>query len=155
MNALCRVRFVRYNLLWPICSLACGVSCLSTSDDRRLHRPICYIHRHPDKTLQSFIVDNANDLAVMSWVDASLADDLRDSNFTNGAYLDVVGPNSICTHHEFRQKNTQLFFIHLLRLRSLRSRKPFVQKVCLFSRFGRLWCLFYWLNPLAKQCLFQ
>ena len=79
MKAFYGARFVEYNLLWHICNLARRISCWSTADDRSLDRLISYIQHTHDETLQSFVCDNADDLSVMLWVDASLADDLRDS----------------------------------------------------------------------------
>ena len=84
IKVLYGARFVRCNLLWPMCNIVRRVSCCSTADDRRLCRFIEYIHHHLDKTLQRFDGNNANDLAVMLWVDVSLADDLRDSKSTSG-----------------------------------------------------------------------
>ena len=80
------------------------MSCWSTADGRRFHRLICYIHSHLDETLQSFIGDNSNDVAVMLWVDASLADDLRDSKSTSVVYLGIVGPNSFAPVMSFAKK---------------------------------------------------
>ena len=53
---------------------------MQLAGDRRLHRFVSYIHHTHDETLQGFVGDHADDLSVMLWVDASLADDLRDSN---------------------------------------------------------------------------
>ena len=104
MKALYGARFVKYNLLWPICNLARRISCWSTADDRRLRRLVSYIHHTYDETLQSFVGDHANDLSVMLWVDASLADDLRDSKSTSGAYLAIVGPNTFAPIMSFVKK---------------------------------------------------
>ena len=98
--------FVKYNLLWPICNLARRISCWSTADDRRLRRLVSYIHHTYDETLQSFVGDHANDLSVMLWVDVSLADDLRDSKSTSGAYLAFGGPNTFAPIMSFAQKQS-------------------------------------------------
>ena len=42
----------------------------------------------------------------MLWVDVSLADDLRDSKSTSGAYLAIVGPNSFAPFISFAKKQT-------------------------------------------------
>ena len=105
-KALYDARFVKYHLLGPICNLPRRISCWSTADDRRLRHLISYIHHTHDNTLQSFVDDPANDLSVMLWVDASLADELRDSNSTSGAYLAIVGPNSSATLVSFAKKQT-------------------------------------------------
>ena len=42
----------------------------------------------------------------MLWVDASLADDLRDSKSACGAYLAIVGPNSFAPIMSFAKKQT-------------------------------------------------
>ena len=115
MKAFYGARFVKYNLLWPICNLARRISCWSTSDDRRLHRLISYIHHTYDETLQSCVGHHANDMSVMHWVDASLADHLRDSKSTSGAYLAIVGPNTFAPIMSFA-KNTRLCFILALRV---------------------------------------
>ena len=109
MKALYGARFVKYNLLWPICNLARRISCWSTADDRRLRRLISYIHHTYDETLQSFVGDHANDMSVMLWVDVSLADDLRDSKSTSGAYLAIVGPNTFAPIMSFAKKQTAVF----------------------------------------------
>ena len=89
--------------------MARRISCWSTADDRRLDRFISYIHHRYDETLQSFVGDRANDLSVMLWVDASLADDLRDSKSTSGAYLAIVGPNTFAPIMSFAKKQTAVF----------------------------------------------
>ena len=81
----------------------------STADDRRLRRLISYIHHTYDETLHSFVGDHANDVSVMLWVDASLADDLRDSKSTSGAYLAIVGPNTFAPIMSFAKKHTAVF----------------------------------------------
>ena len=101
MKALYGARFVEYNLLLPICNLARRISCWSTADDRSFHCFIYYMHHTHDETLQSFVGDTANDLSIILWVDASLADDLRDSTATSGAYLAICGSKHFCSHHEF------------------------------------------------------
>ena len=45
----------------------------------------------------------------MLWVDASLADDLRDSKSTSGAYLAIVGPNTFAPIMSFAKKQTAVF----------------------------------------------
>ena len=42
----------------------------------------------------------------MLWVDASLADDLRDSKSTSGAYLAIVGPNCFAPIMSFAKEQT-------------------------------------------------
>ena len=106
MKALYGARFVKYNLLWPICNLARRVSRWSIANDRRLHRLISYFHPTHNETLQSFIRDCANTLSVMRWVDSSLADDLRDSKSNSGAYLAIVGPNSFAPIMIFAKNQT-------------------------------------------------
>ena len=128
MKAIYGERFVKYNLLWPICNLARRISCWSTADDRRLRRLISYIHHTYDETLQSFVGDHANDMSVMLWVDASLADDLRDSKSTSGAYLAIVGPNTFAPIMSFA-KNRRLCFILAVRVKLSLSRRLFAQKV--------------------------
>ena len=104
MKALYGAGFVRYTLLCPLCNLLHRVFCWSAAGDRRLRRFICYTHHHPDEALHSFIVDHANDLAVMLWVDFDLADDLRDSKKTSSAYFAIVGPNSFAPIMSFVKK---------------------------------------------------
>ena len=53
---------------------------------------------------KNFICDCANDLSIMLWVDASLADDLLDSKSTSGAYLALVGQNSCAPIMSFAKK---------------------------------------------------
>ena len=45
----------------------------------------------------------------MLWVDASLADDLRDSKSTSGAYLAIVGPNTFAPIMSFAKQLTAVF----------------------------------------------
>ena len=42
-------------------------------------------------------------------VDVSLADDLRDSKSTSGAYLAIVGPNTFAPIMSFANKQTAVF----------------------------------------------
>ena len=109
MKALYGARFVKYNVLWPICNVARRISCWSTADDRRLRRLVSYIHHTLDETLRSFIGDHADDLSVMLWVDASLAYDLRESKSTSGAYLAIVGPNTFAPIMSFAKKQTAVY----------------------------------------------
>ena len=78
-------------------NLARRISCWSTADDRRLRRLDCYIHKSIDNTSQSLVGDCPEDLTVPLWCDASLADDMRDSKSTSGAYLALVGPNTFAS----------------------------------------------------------
>ena len=78
-------------------NLARRISWWSTADDRRLRRLDCYIHQSIDNTSQSLVGDCPEDLTVSLWCDASLADDMRDSKSTSGAYLALVGPNTFAS----------------------------------------------------------
>ena len=85
---------VRYELLWPLCSVARNVTKWTRADDKRLYRLICYLHHTPTHTLESFCGDDAKDCHVMLYTDADFAGDTRGSKSTSGSYIAIVGPNT-------------------------------------------------------------
>ena len=105
-------------------------------DDRRLHRLVSYIHHTHDETLQSFVGDHADDLSVMLWVDDSLADDLRDSKSTSGAYLAIVGPNSFAPIMSFAKQHEVSHSSIESEIVALEGR--FALRDFIFSLFGKL-----------------
>ena len=94
MKALYGARLVRYELLWPICSLARQVSRWTVACDKRLHRLMSYIHFTLDHSLESFVGDDPALCHPVLYSDADYAGDTVHSKSTSGLYLAIVGPNT-------------------------------------------------------------
>ena len=94
MKMLYGARLVRYELLWPICSIARMVSKWSRAEDKRLYRLICYLHSSLDRTLESFVGDQPQHCHVCLYTDADFAGDTQTSKSTSGGYVAIVGPNT-------------------------------------------------------------
>ena len=94
MKALCGARPVRFELLWPICSIARQVTKWTRACDKRLHRLICYIHNTPDHSLESFVGDDAQHCHPVLFSDADFAGDVVTAKSTSGCYQAIVGPNT-------------------------------------------------------------
>ena len=94
MKMLYGARLVRYELLWPICSIARQVSKWTRACDKRLHRLVSYIAHTPEDTLESFVGDDAALCHPVLYTDADFAGDLTSSKSTSGAYIAIVGPNT-------------------------------------------------------------
>ena len=94
MKMLYGARVVRFELLWPICSLARQVSKWNKACDKRLHRLISYVYHTLDHSLESFVGDDPADCHPILFSDAGFAGDLTNAKSTSGAYLAIVGPNT-------------------------------------------------------------
>ncbi len=94
MKMLYGARLVRYDLLWPICSIAREVSRWNVACGRRLRRLICYLHHTWNHSLESFVGDTADQCHVLLFTDADFAGDVRTSKSTSGSYIAIVGPNA-------------------------------------------------------------
>jgi hypothetical protein len=94
MKALYGARLVRYELLWPICSIAREVSRWTRACDKRLHRLISYIHHTIDHSLESFVGDPPELCHPIVYTDADFAGDTISAKSTSGAYLAIAGPNT-------------------------------------------------------------
>ena len=94
MKMLYGARLVRYELLWPICSIARMVSKWSKAEDKRLYRLICYLNTTLDHTLESFVGDAAHCCHVILYTDADFAGDTQTSKSTSGCYIAIAGPNT-------------------------------------------------------------
>ena len=106
MKMLYGARLVRYELLWPICSIARMVSKWSRAEDKRLYRLICYLHTSLDNTLESFVGDTAKCCNVMLYSDADFAGDTQTSKSTSGCYIAIVGPNTFAPITAMCKKQT-------------------------------------------------
>jgi hypothetical protein len=94
MKMLYGARLVRYELLWPICSLARQVSKWNKACDKRLHRLVSYVYHTLDHSLESFVGDDPAQCHPMLFSDADFAGDLTNAKSTSGLYLAIVGPNT-------------------------------------------------------------
>ena len=106
MKMLYGARLVRYELLWPICSIARMVSKWSRAEDKRLYRLICYLHTTLNHTLESFVGDPAHCCNVMLYTDADFAGDTQASKSTSGCYIAIVGPNTFAPVTAMCKKQT-------------------------------------------------
>ena len=88
------VRLLRFELLWPICSLARQVSKCNRACDKRLHRLVSYVYHTLDHSLESFVGDDLALCHPVLFTDADFAGDLTNAKSTSGAYLAIVGPNT-------------------------------------------------------------
>ena len=94
MKMLYGARLVRFELLWPICSLARQVSKWNRACDKRLHRLVSYVYHTLDHSLESFVGDDPALCHPVLFTDADFAGDLTNAKSTSGAYLAIVGPNT-------------------------------------------------------------
>ena len=76
MKMLYGARLVRFELLWPICSLARQVSKWNKACDKRLHRLVSYVYHTLDHSLESFVGDDPALCHPMLFSDADFAGDL-------------------------------------------------------------------------------
>ena len=96
LKCLWLARITRCDLLWTVNHLAREVSKWSVACDKRLFRLVCYIHSSKNFSLYSFVGDEAKDIRLALYCDASFAGGLKDSKSTSGIYLCLVGPNTFC-----------------------------------------------------------
>ncbi len=94
MKTLYGARFVRFGLLWPICSLARQTSKWNKACDKSLHRLVSYVYHTLDHSLESFVGDDPADCHPIRLSDADSAGDLTHAKSTSGAHLAIVGPNT-------------------------------------------------------------
>ena len=94
MKMLYGARLVRYDILWPICSIAREVSKWTRACDKRLERLVSYINCTTDYSLESFVGDTADQCSVLLHSDADFAGDMRKSKSTSGMYIAIVGPHT-------------------------------------------------------------
>ena len=87
-------RFVRFELLLPVCSMARQVSKWNRACDKPLHRLVSYIHWTNDHSLESFVGYDPALCHPMLFSDADFAGDITHAKSTSEAYLAIVGPNT-------------------------------------------------------------
>ena len=104
MKVLYGARFLRYDLLWPLASVARQISKWNKASDRRLHRLVSYLNTTIDYSLESFVGDDPEDCVVLQYCDASFADDIRESKSTSGCYLAITGPNAFVPATSFSKR---------------------------------------------------
>ena len=94
LKCLYVARFNRPDFLWAVNTLARNVTKWSVNCDKRLHRLICYMHDKTDMEMQCWVGDDAKDIQLAMFVDASFASWLSDSKSTSGAILCLMGPKT-------------------------------------------------------------
>ena len=94
MKMLYGARLVRFELLWPICSLARQVSKWTKACDKRLHRLVSYVYHTLDHSLESFVGDDPALCHPILFSDADFAGEIVGAKSTSGCYLAIVGPNT-------------------------------------------------------------
>ena len=108
MKILYGARFLRYDLLWPLASVARQISKWNKASDRRLHRLVSYLNATIGYSLEAFVGDDPEDCVVLEYCDASFADDIRESKSTSDCYLAIVGPNTFVPVTSFSKDREQL-----------------------------------------------
>ncbi len=106
MKALYGARLVRYELLWPICSIARQVSKWTIACDKRLLRLMSYIYHTLDHSLESFVGDDPALCRPVVYSDADFAGDLNTAKSTSGAYVAIAGPNTFAPVTAICKKQT-------------------------------------------------
>ena len=94
MKMLYGAQLVRYEQLWPICSIAREVSEWNRGCDKRLYRLICYVNSTLDHSLEAFAGDDPQRCHLMNYVDADYAGDTANYKSTTGGYFAIAGPNT-------------------------------------------------------------
>ena len=82
MKVLYGARFLRYDLLRSVCTLAREVTRWTKACDRRPHR----LH-HQDLSLESFVGDRAKDPTVAPFTDADFAGGIKASKSTSAVHI--------------------------------------------------------------------
>ena len=104
MKILYGARFLRYDLLWPLASVARQISKWNKASDRRLHRLVSYLNTTIEYSLESFVGDDPERCIVLEYCDASFADDIRESKSTSGCYLAIAGPHTFVSVTSFSKR---------------------------------------------------
>jgi hypothetical protein len=91
MSLLYTARMARYDLLRPVCRLACYLSCWSIECDRRLFRLICYVQHSLDMFMVGWIGDDARTLSPHLYCDADFAGCSETQRSTSGVHLALEG----------------------------------------------------------------
>ena len=100
-------RLVRYDLLWPLCSLAREFFGRWTKAcDKRLHRLMNYLNCTADVSLEPLVGDAAELRHVLLYSDADFAGDTRTSKSMSGCYIAIVGPNACAPICAMSKKQT-------------------------------------------------
>ena len=94
MKTLYGARMARFDLLRPICHLACYVTKWTVECDRKLHRLMCYVHSTLHQRLVGWVGDDISDIEPHLLADADLGGCVRTQRSTSGAYLCMRGPRT-------------------------------------------------------------
>ena len=95
LTALYLARHNRPDIYWSVNHLARNLTKWSVSDDKRLHRLICWLHYTQDCIQFGYVGDHIKDCLMVMFCDASFAGDLQDSKSTGGSYIYLIGPNTL------------------------------------------------------------
>ena len=141
-------RLARPDLIKPIGFLATQVQNWTVNCDKQLYRLMCYIHTTRDYQLVGRILDPADQLKLVLFVDADFCGDRLHTKSTSGGFLVLVGPRSFFplawvskTQTSTSRSTTEsetISLAHSLFLEALPALSLWEQ---LLNRTVELWCL--------------
>ena len=94
MKLLCSARMARYDLLRPVCHLACHVAKWNSECDRRLHKLVCYVNSTLHLRMIGWAGDKLEDVQPHIYADADFTGCTASQKFTNGVHHVLRGPNT-------------------------------------------------------------
>ncbi|WP_288993063.1 polyprotein of Ty1/Copia retrotransposon, partial [uncultured Marinobacter sp.] len=94
MKLLYCARMARFDLLRPVCHLACHVSKWTSECDKRLHRLICYVNSTLHRRMLGWVGDTLKDVQPHLYADADFAGCTSSQKSTNGVHHVLRGPNT-------------------------------------------------------------
>ena len=103
LNAARRARF---DLLRPITAQAQFLSKWSPTEDKRLHRLMCYMNSTKNHKQYGWVGDSVENLELHLFCDADLAGDVNDSKSASGGLWVLVGPHTWFPRSALSKKQT-------------------------------------------------
>ena len=94
LKILWLTRRVRPDTYWAVNALAREVNRWTVACDKRLHRLIGYLRWSKYHSLQMIVGNAPKDCCIMYFADADFASSLKDTNFTSGGYVMLLGPQN-------------------------------------------------------------
>ena len=94
LKCLYVARLGRPDDLWSVNSLAREVTKWTPTCDKRLLRLTSYLNTTPNIALHCHVGDNAGDILLIYYADASFADCLRTPRSTSGGFVCLGGANT-------------------------------------------------------------